>query len=86
MQWSDYCLLFQKGRLVVAGVTSFGKVGCYENEPIVYTKVSAYVDWILNTIQKSSGKRKTGEQVQKKGIEHPYTVAIMDTNGKVKKQ
>lgn len=72
--------------MVVSGVASYGKIGCYENEPVVYTNVAAYLDWILNIIP-SSAKRKSGEQLfSKKGIEHPYTVAIMDYNGKVHKQ
>ncbi|XP_044737923.1 chymotrypsinogen B-like [Chrysoperla carnea] len=44
-------LLKENGRPVVAGITSFGNQGCYEYEPIVYTNVAKYLDWIKNTMK-----------------------------------
>lgn len=39
----------QKARIIQVGIVSFGPIPC-ANSPSVYTKVSAYLDWILDHI------------------------------------
>lgn len=46
-------ILNHKGKPTVAGVTSFGTVECTANEPVVYTNVAAYRDFIDSTMAKN---------------------------------
>ncbi|XP_044737927.1 trypsin-1-like [Chrysoperla carnea] len=39
------------GKPMVVGVASFGKEGCHEYVPIVYTEVAPYVEWIKKTMK-----------------------------------
>lgn len=36
---------------MVVGVTSFHVDGCFEDQPLIYTEVSEYTDWIEQTIK-----------------------------------
>lgn len=61
----------------MVGVTSFGTVGCHENDPIVYTEVSHFRDWI----KKSMAAEKDLE-VKLKNEYLPYLVTIYSKDSK----
>ncbi|XP_078397369.1 chymotrypsin-like elastase family member 2A [Cetorhinus maximus] len=44
------------GRWVVHGIVSFGPVSCVmEKHPTVFTRVSAYINWIYQTMEQNAG-------------------------------
>ncbi|XP_044739155.1 serine protease 40-like isoform X3 [Chrysoperla carnea] len=74
-----------KGKPAVVGVTSFGTVGCNENDPIVYTNVASYLKFIKDTIEANSDKNivkpyTLNDTNLKTVMEHPYLAAIMELN------
>ncbi|XP_044738346.1 transmembrane protease serine 9 [Chrysoperla carnea] len=72
------------GKPAVVGVTSFGTVGCHENDPIVYTNVASYLKFIKDTIDANTPKYlikpKTISGRNAKTLKHPYLAAIMEFN------
>uniref|UniRef100_A0A8W7Q084 Peptidase S1 domain-containing protein n=2 Tax=gambiae species complex TaxID=44542 RepID=A0A8W7Q084_ANOCL len=45
------CRISKRGPWVLVGITSFGSGCAFKNYPDVYTKISFYRQWIVDTIQ-----------------------------------
>ncbi|XP_044739801.1 uncharacterized protein LOC123301132 [Chrysoperla carnea] len=71
-------LLSINGRHTVVGITSFGTVGCHENDPIVYTNVGSFVDFINSNIKKYSKKSSTDDS--NTGSNYSYLASIQEYN------
>lgn len=41
------------GKLVVAGITSWGRKCSKENKPGIYTNTSSYIDWITDVMKEN---------------------------------
>uniref|UniRef100_A0AAG5CN93 Peptidase S1 domain-containing protein n=2 Tax=Anopheles TaxID=7164 RepID=A0AAG5CN93_ANOAO len=45
------CRISKRGPWILVGITSFGSGCAFKNYPDVYTKISFYRQWIVETIQ-----------------------------------
>jgi hypothetical protein len=53
-----HCILPTRTKFIVflqVGIVSFGPAPCDGNIPAVYTRVAAYKDWIVETIEANGG-------------------------------